>query len=37
MDVGAPRAIFGVAVAFMTVTAVLALAEERRPRQPIQA
>jgi MFS family permease len=37
MDVGAPRAIFGVAVAFMAVTAVLALAEERRPRQPIRA
>jgi MFS family permease len=37
MDVGAPRAIFGVAVAFMAVTAVLALLEERRPRQPIRA
>jgi MFS family permease len=32
MDRGAPRAIFGVAVAFMTVTAVLALLEERRAR-----
>jgi MFS family permease len=36
MDVGAPRAIFGVAVAFMAITAVLALLEERRPRQPIR-
>jgi MFS family permease len=32
MDQGAPRAIFGVAVAFMAVTAVLALLEERRAR-----
>ncbi len=31
MDQGAPRAIFGAAVAFMTVSAVLALLEERRP------
>ncbi|HEY1246171.1 MAG TPA: MFS transporter [Hyphomicrobiaceae bacterium] len=37
MDVGAPRAIFGVAVAFMAITAVLALLEERRPRQSIRA
>jgi predicted MFS family arabinose efflux permease len=32
MDQGAPRAIFGAAVAFMAVTAVLALLEERRAR-----
>jgi MFS family permease len=32
MDQGAPRWIFGAAVCFMTVTAVLALFEERRPR-----
>ena len=32
MDQQAPRAIFGLAVAFMTVTAVLALIEERRAR-----
>jgi MFS family permease len=31
MDQGAPRAIFGAAVAFMTVATVLALIEERRP------
>jgi MFS family permease len=31
MDQGAPRAIFGAAVAFMAVTAVLAILEERRP------
>jgi MFS family permease len=31
MDQGAPRAIFGAAVAFMTVATVLALLEERRP------
>ena len=31
MDRGAPRAIFGAAVAFLTVSAVLALIEERRP------
>jgi MFS family permease len=31
MDQGAPRAIFGAAVAFMATTAVLALVEERRP------
>ena len=31
MDQGAPRAIFGVAVAFMAVSAVLAILEERRP------
>jgi MFS family permease len=31
MDQGAPRAIFGAAVAFMVVTAVLGLLEERRP------
>jgi MFS family permease len=32
MDIGAPRAIFGAAVAFMTVTALLAVFEERRPQ-----
>ena len=32
MDQGAPRAIFGAAVAFMAVTAVLAVLEERRSR-----
>ncbi|HWE21670.1 MAG TPA: MFS transporter [Hyphomicrobiaceae bacterium] len=32
MDQQAPRAIFGVAVAFMTVTAVLALIEQRRAK-----
>jgi MFS family permease len=31
MDQGAPRAIFGAAVAFMVVSAVLALLEERKP------
>jgi MFS family permease len=31
MDHGAPRAVFGAAVAFMTVSAVLAIIEERRP------
>jgi MFS family permease len=31
MDNGAPRAIFGLAVAFMAITAVLAVIEERRP------
>jgi MFS family permease len=31
MDQGAPRAIFGAAVVFMAVTAVLAILEERRP------
>ncbi len=31
MDQGAPRAIFGAAVAFMTISAVLALLVERRP------
>jgi MFS family permease len=31
MDQGAPRAIFGAAVAFMTVSAVLAILEERKP------
>ncbi|MBO0763387.1 MAG: MFS transporter [Hyphomicrobiaceae bacterium] len=37
MDLGAPRAIFGVAVAFMAVTTVLALLEERHPRRPTKA
>jgi MFS family permease len=32
MDSGAPRAIFGAAVAFMAATAVLGILEERRPR-----
>jgi MFS family permease len=32
MDLGTPRAIFGTAVAFMAVTAVLAILEERRSR-----
>jgi len=32
MDNGAPRAIFGMAVGFMVVTALFALFEERRPR-----
>jgi MFS family permease len=34
MDNGSPRAIFGVAVAFMVATAALAVLEERRPRRP---
>jgi MFS family permease len=33
MDIGSPRWIFGAAVAFMAATAVLALLEDRRPRQ----
>lgn len=33
MDTGSPRWIFGAAVAFMAATAVLALLEDRRPRQ----
>jgi MFS family permease len=33
MDNGAPRAIFGVAVAFMVVTALLAVLEERQARR----
>jgi MFS family permease len=32
MDQGAPRAVFGAAVAFMAVTAVVAILEERRSR-----
>lgn len=34
MDNGAPRAIFGVAVAFMLATALLAVLEERQSRRP---
>jgi MFS family permease len=34
MDNGAPRAVFGVAVAFMVVTALFAFIDDRRPRRP---
>jgi len=33
MDNGAPRAVFGVAVAFMVVTALFAFIDDRRPRR----
>jgi MFS family permease len=37
MDNGAPRWVFGAAVVFMAVTALLAMLEDRRPRQRPQA
>ena len=38
MDTGSPRWIFGAAVVFMAATAILALLEDRRPRQrPVAA